>query len=424
MASSEHFFTHKKPIVDRLFVLSTTLALAVATPPLAIAQALTADDVVRLALSRPENAAVIAADLEAARGAQVSARTWRNPVIALEREGTDGFRGEGYETFVRLERTFDVSGRRRLERQAADARVSAAEFGQTDAEAILRAEALSRFYDVLAADLRIAVAERHQYEAVALHDATAARQREGDASRYDLERVRQETALAPVMLAETRAEAFAARRALGALIGAEMREVRATTVAGVLAPPETEPAETLLLRAQRTPRLQALAAEADASQLRSRAADRIAPDVTLGGGVRSVGGGMADETGLIVSFSVPLPLFDRNQGERLSRAAEASRATARYRLARDRIAADVAALAYRTETLREVALDYDQGARTASEEFLRISGAAYAGGEITVLEAIDALRAVRDTELRAIQLQRNARAAHTALYTLVPENTP
>lgn len=423
MASSEHFFTHKKPIVDRLFVLSTTLALAVATPPLAIAQALTADDVVRLALSRPENAAVIAADLEAARGAQVSARTWRNPVIALEREGTDGFRGEGYETFVRLERTFDVSGRRRLERQAADARVSAAEFGRTDAEAILRAEALSRFYDVLAADLRVAVAERHQYEAVALHDATAARQREGDASRYDLERVRQETALAPVMLAETRAEAFAARRALGALIGAEMREVRAA-VAGVLAPPETEPAEALLLRAQRTPRLQALAAEADASQLRSRAADRIAPDVTLGGGVRSVGGGMADETGLIVSFSVPLPLFDRNQGERLSRAAEASRATARYRLARDQIAADVAALAYRTKALREVALDYDQGARAASEEFLRISGSAYAGGEITVLEAIDALRAVRDTELRAIQLQRNARAAHTALYTLVPENTP
>ena len=423
MASSEHFFTHKKPIVDRLFVLSTTLALAVATPPLAIAQALTADDVVRLALSRPENAAVIAADLEAARGAQVSARTWRNPVIALEREGTDGFRGEGYETFVRLERTFDVSGRRRLERQAADARVSAAEFGQTDAEAILRAEALSRFYDVLAADLRIAVAERHQYEAGALHDATAARQREGDASRYDLERVRQETALAPVMLAETRAEAFAARRALGALIGAEMREVRAA-VSGVLAPPETEPAEALLLRAQRTPRLQALAAEADASQLRSRAADRIAPDVTLGGGVRSVGGGMADETGLIVSFSVPLPLFDRNQGERLSRAAEASRATARYRLARDQIAADVAALAYRTKALREVALDYDQGARAASEEFLRISGSAYAGGEITVLEAIDALRAVRDTELRAIQLHRNARAAHTALYTLVPENTP
>lgn len=423
MASSKYFFTHKKPIGSRFFVLSTALTLAVAAPPLAMAQALTADEVVRLALSRPENAAVIAADLEAARGAQVSVHTWRNPVIALEREGTDGFRGEGYETFVRLERTFDVSGRRRLERQAADARVSAAEFGRTDAEAILRAEALSRFYDVLAAGLRVAVAERHQYEAVALHDATAARQREGDASRYDLERVRQETALAPVMLAETRAEAFAARRALGALIGAEMREVRAT-VAGVLAPPEAEPAEALLLRAQRTPRLRALAAEADASQLRSRAADRIAPDVTLGGGVRSVGGGMADETGLIVSFSVPLPLFDRNQGERLSRAAEASRATARYRLARDRIAADVAALAYRTETLREVALDYDQGARAASEEFLRISGSAYTGGEITVLEAIDALRAARDTELRAIQLQRNARAAHTALYTLVPENTP
>ena len=423
MASSKYFFTHKKPTGNRFFVLSTALTLAVAAPPLAMAQALTADDVVRLALSRPENAAVIAADLEAARGAQVSAHTWRNPVIALEREGTDGFRGDGYETFVRLERTFDVSGRRRLERQAADARVSAAEFGRTDAEAILRAEALSRFYDALAADLRVAVAERHQNAAVALHNATAARQREGDASRYDLERVRQETALAPVMLAETRADAFAARQALGALIGAETLEVRAT-VGGVLAPPEAEAVEALLLRAQRTPRLQALAAEADASQLRSRAADRIAPDVTLGGGVRSVGGGMADDTGLIVSFSVPLPLFDRNQGERLSRAAEASRATARYRLARDQIAADVAALAYRTKVLREVALDYDQGARAASEEFLRISGSAYTGGEITVLEAIDALRAVRDTELRAIQLQRNARAAHTALYTLVPENTP
>ena len=423
MESSKHFFAYKKPIGGRFFMLSTALTLVVSAPPLAMAQALTADDVVRLALSRPENAAVIAADLEAARGAQVAARTWRNPVLELEREGTDGFGGDGYETFMRLERTFDVSGRRRLERQAADARVSAAEFGRTDAQAILRAQALSRFYDVLAAELRVAVAERHQKAAVALHDATAARQREGDASRYDLERVRQETALAPVMLAETRAEAFAARQALGALVGAEIPEVRAA-VAGVLAPPEAESVAALLLRAQRTPRLQALAAEADASQLRLRAAGRIAPDVTLGGGVRSVGGGMADETGLIVSFSVPLPLFDRNQGERLRRAAEASRATARYRLARDQIAAEVAALAYRTEALREVALDYERGARAASEELLRISGAAYAGGEITVLDAIDALRAVRDTALRAIELQRNARAAHTVLYALVPEIAP
>ena len=380
---------------------------------------LTAEEAERLALARPENAAIVTATLDAARGDLVAARTARNPVFQYEREGADGLGGDGSENLFRLQRAFDLSGRRSLTRRAAGAEVSAAEHDVVDARAMLRADVSARFYDVLAADARHAAALSYGSELAALEAATAARERAGDASRYDLGRVRQETALAPAALAEASAEAFAARQSLGALIGTQALS-RYDGFTGQILPPKAGPVDQLVAQAEAAPRLGSLAAEAQAADYHKRAAGRIAPPVTLGAGVRTTDG-ETGETGVLFSVSVPLPLFDRNQGAYLRRAAEARSASARYELARDRIAADVATLAYRANTLREAALSYDAGALASAADLRRVARVSYEAGEIGVLEAIDALRAAYAAELKMIDLQRAARAAFIALQELLPE---
>lgn len=406
-------FTHKKPIGDRFLPLLFFFAAGAAE-----AQTLTAEDAARLALERPENATVLGATVDAAHGDLVDVQTLRNPVFAYAREGGDGFGGDGTENFYRLERSFDLSGRRSLARRAAGARLAAARHGLIDARARLRAEAFSRFYDVLAAEAKQAAVRSYAGHLGDLESAIAARERAGDASKYDLGRVRQETLRASAMQARTGAEAFAARQAIAALIGRE--RVVGTSFTDDLLPPPAPAAPALVARAETAPRLSALAAKAEASRYEKEAAGRVMPEITLGAGVKTLDGPGGD-TGILFSASVPLPLFNRNQGTYMRRAADARRATAEYTLARERIAADVAVLANRADALREAALAYENDASGSAAELGRITRVAYDAGEIGVMEAIDALRAAYETELGLIGLRRDARAAFIALQELSPD---
>lgn len=403
----------KKPTVDRFFALAFLLTASAAE-----AQILTAEETVRLALGRPENATLLTSAVTAARGDLVDARARRNPVFSYEREGGDGFGGDGTENFYRLEQTVDLSGRRSLARRAAGARVAAAEHGLIDARAMLRAEVLTRFYDVLAAEAEQAVALAYAGHLADLEGAIAARERRGDASQYDLGRVRQETVRVPALRARAEAEAFAARQALATLIGREPADE--ASFDGDLLPPPAPPASALMARAENAPRLNALAAEAQASRYEMEAASRPMPDITLGAGIRTFDG-PGGTAGVLFSASVPLPLFDRNQGGRMREAAEARRASARHALARERIAGDILVLANRSDALREAALAYDADARSSAAELARIARISYGAGEIGVMEAIDALRAAYEAERDLIKLQRDARAAFVALEELSPD---
>ena len=410
----------KKPIIAR-FLPAIVLLVAGA----AQAQTLTAEKVVRLALERPETVETLAAPVDAAEGDLVKARTPRNPVFRYEREGTDGLGGDGAENFYRLERKFDLSGRRSLARRAARARVTAARHASADARAALRAEALRRFYKVLAAKARAAAALALAEHLAELEDAVASRQRAGDASTYDLARVRQETVRAPAQQSRAEADMFAARQRLGALIGGEQISER-TMLSGDLLPPPPAPVASLVAQVDTLPRLRALAAQAEAFRHEKKAAGKIMPDVTLGAGVKTfdrVGplGRTDNEAGVLLSLSVPLPLFDRNQGAYRRASAEARNAAARYALARDRLHAEIRGLANRAAALRQAATEYRNDTRASAAESVRIARVSYEAGEIGVMEAIDTLRAAYEAELGLIALQRDARAAFIALHELIPE---
>lgn len=407
------FLLFKKPIAARLFAVIYLSGTAQA-------QVMSEDDAVSLALQRPENLAVIEAPVEAAEGALTSARTWRNPVFSYEREGVDGLGGsaaEGAESFYSLQRDFDISGRRRLEKRSAGANVAAAKFGAVSARQRLKAEASRRFYDVVAAEAQLERLRILDERLEGLESQTDRRRRSGDASQYELERVRQEAFRMQPMLAQAETDLIAAKNRLGALIGSDALAA-ASAFEGDLIPPL--PSAYGDRAGQTIPQVAQLGAAADAADLAARAAGRAAPDITLGAGVRTFGA-RGDDTGILLNLSVPLPLFDRNQGEHRAASARAREARARYRLQRDALEAERASLSDRAARLRASALIYRDGALASAGDLARIATASFNAGEISMFEALDALNAAADTEERAIDLARDAREAAIALKELSPE---
>lgn len=399
----------KTPILHRLLWLPAMAFLA----SQASAQTLTADEAARFALDRPEASQLIEATVDAAEGNLTTARTWSNPEISVDREGVDGLSGDGSETVIQLEQTFDVSGRRWLNRRGAEADLRAATLSAVSERARIDAEARRRFYEAFAADEAVQIEQQYKEDLEALLATTERRQTGGDASQYDVERVRQEFLAADIVVTEAEARAFQARQSLAALIGTD--QIANTALVGLLLP-DTTPDTTNGM----SPSVAALEAEAEAADWRKRSAGRYTPDLTVGAGFRQIEGPF-DETGLLLSFSVPLPLFDRNQGEYQARSAEARAANARLRLAEDQMNADLSALQFRSASLRDAAERYEAGALASASELRRIATAAFNGGEIAVFEVIDALSSARDAERQSLSLKLEARTAALSIAERLPE---
>ncbi|MBI4985260.1 MAG: TolC family protein [Rhodocyclales bacterium] len=158
--------------------------------------------------------------------------------------------------------------------------------------------------------------------------------------------------------------------------------------------------------------MQILARRAEAAELDSRAAARgWVPDVTLGIGTKRSDNGITRDNGAIVSLSIPLPVFDRQQAGEQRAAAEALTARAEYVLARNRAEGDLRGLHAQTQRLIVAATDYRRDATAAAPELLRIAEAAYQGGESTLLELLDAYRGALEAETTALDLEWKAREA-------------
>ena len=183
-------------------------------------------------------------------------------------------------------------------------------------------------------------------------------------------------------------------------------------VVGTLLPPPLPALDTALAALEQRPDLLMLSRRADAADLERRAAARgWVPDITLGVGAKRSDNGIFQDNGAIVTLSIPLPLFDRQQAEEKRAAAAALNARAEYGLARSRAAGEVRGLQRQLEQLAQAATAYRATAIAASTELLRIAEAAYQGGESTVLELLDAYRGALEAELTALDLEWKAREA-------------
>ena len=379
-----------------------------------------------LAAIRTASPEVQSAALEAVaqRYEAQQAGLWTNPVMTVEAENfSGGAFGSGSplagydaaETTVWLGQTFRLGDKRRLERRAALARTALAEADRDATLRSLQREAASVFYELAAAREGAQLADEAAKLASELADAVRARVEAGKSPRTALDRAIAAEADARAAAAASAAQAEQLAYALGSFWG--QRAPVEIAGAGLFAPTVLPSADLIATQLETHPERRLADARRDARNAERRAARAQAyPDVTASVGVRRF---EADGTeALVAGVSLPLPLFDRNQGDiraastRARGAAyEAEVTAARLTAAAERLLRTASIL----ETRRAALVDDALPAARRAAEAARIG---YRAGKFDLTTALDAQASFITAQRSAITAAFAARDAETDVRAL------
>lgn len=350
------------------------------------------------------------ADVEVARGRLRQARFRYNPILNVEVEnfaGTGPYSGfNGTETTVSVNQRLDIGGRRRARMTLAEAELAAQEYRFAIARAELGQQVRNLFALGIAARDNLALARENEDRAREL--SRIARELVDVGKEPPLRGLRADAALAQATAALRAAEAdeVNARRSLAALFGVDIPPAELSG-SDMLAPPRNVDAvATLDVRLAEAERV-----IADAQLRQARAEGRLDPSV--GVGMRQL-----RETGdraLIASLSVPLPVFDRNQGNVAAARSGIQSAEARRNSVLANTQAEIAnaRAALASAEARVTALE-GSGIGQAREA-LRLAQLSYRAGKSSLIELLDAQQAYASAQAELIAARRARAEAQATL---------
>ena len=381
--------------------------LAAAQPPGAPPPELTLEAVVTSALAQHPSIAAARARVDAARGTARQAAVWPNPVGTywLENHAFPGSSQSGLDREASVYGTVPLEPlfqRRPKKTVAAEEVATAAAVADAVRRQVAR-DAARAFFRVALAQATVAAAEEARANLNQVVAFNEARVREGAAPEGDLIRMRVEMDRATTELVLAEVELTRARGDLWLYVDSgrspETLRVRPPAAADLRASPPL----AALLASAKTVRPEVVSARARV------AASVAAIDYERRLNVRELGGtfGMKTSAGrrsMIAGVSVTIPLFDRNQGgiER----ATAERVAAEQELAwtSRSVDAEVQTAFAAAERLRARVVEVQQTVVERAESARAIALAAYREGATTVLQVIDASRALADARLSYARL--------------------
>ncbi|MCD4867054.1 MULTISPECIES: TolC family protein [Pseudomonas] len=394
------FFSCRHPALWHLMVLGLGLLLAGGS---AQASALTLEQALAQALRDNPDYLAARQETAAAAGARQQAGLLPNPELAFEVEDT---RSASQTRSITLTQPFELGGKR-----AARVAVAEANAGVVDADLearryALRADIIQGFYELLLAEEAVRLAKQSQALAQRSLDSSGAQIRAGKLSpvsgtRAEVEQVTQRLELRRALQQRDNARVSLARQ-----LGVSVIEL-GEPVGDLDRLPEP-PGEARLLQAIRqTPamlkaRQQVAAGDADVDLQRSQRYPDVR--VSLGSQYDELEGERVN----LVGFSLPLPLFDRNQGNLLAASSRADQARDLQRATELQIQAETLQA---LRDWRSAAADVDDlrnrvmpaGQRTVDDLTRGFSLGRFA--QLDVLEAQRALIAARGQYLLAQRAQ-------------------
>ena len=373
-------------------------------------------DALALALARSPDLASFAWQVRAAEARLLQAGVRPNPALDLKVEdvGVSGAtRGiDQAELTVELSQLVELGGKRssRIDRAERERELAGWDYETRRVDILTRAA--QAFVAVLVAQEQLSLSEDGVRLAGSVVAGVSARVRAGSSSSVELVKAEVALASARIESEERRGALESARRSLAATWGSP--EARFDRAVGSLEPVAPLPAlADLKARIEDNPDLARWSAEI----LERRAAVRLeearaVPDVTARGGYRRLFD--PDENTFVVGLSVPLPIFDRNQGGILEAESRLAQARSDRQSAESRVAAALADAHLAAETsLAQVTTLRSQVLPGARRVFETLSEG-YREGRYSQLEVLDAQRtliAARAQTVRALGDYHRAVAA-------------
>ena len=392
------------------------LWLVLAAAPLSVAQAavLSLDSALAKAFANNPELAAARWEIDIAQGARQQAGLLPNPVLSVDAEDT---RRDSRTTSVKLSQALELGGKRgaRVEVASRGQELAALELERRGNQ--LRADVLQAYYAALRAQERTQLAGRSL--ALAERGVSVAQGRVNAGKASPVEATRAQVQLAEVRLELSRGqmEQDTAYQQLASITGSA-----ATDFSAVQEPeraPSTLPASAQLLsRLPETAELRLAEQEIvqREASLGLERAQRI-PDLDVSIGSQYDAG--ARERVNLVGLSMPLPLFNRNQGNLLSAARRADQARDLRNATELRLRSETRQALEQWNTARGEVQAFNQTILPAAQRAVDSATRGFEMGKFSFLEVLDAQRTLigaRSQYLAAVAQTTDARVRIERIY--------
>jgi outer membrane protein, heavy metal efflux system len=355
---------------------------------------LTLRQALALALLQNPELAASSWEVRAAEARTLQAGLLSNPELDITVEnfaGSGAYQGvRAAETTLRLSQAIELGGKRRRRTQAAALERDLAAWDYETKRVDVLSEVTKAFVEVLRAQERLETQTELVRLAGQVLAAVAERVKAGKVSPMEESKARVALSTSHIALERARGELDTARRRLAATWGSTTPAFQKAAGAfdAVTTPP---PVEQLAQRVLQNPDLARWSTEMQQRQAAVALAQvQKFPDLTAGAGVRYFSD--PGDAALVFELSLPLPLFDRNQGgileaqSRLAKATEERRAAAvRVQTALGTAYTALATAFAEVTTLHNAVLPESRRAFEATSE-------GYRQGKFGLLDVLDAQR--------------------------------
>ena len=401
-----------------------------APPASSETQVLSIDQAVTAAVDHNLNLLAARANLTIAEAQMVTARLRPNPVLSASADSLDWLgtpfteaNGLGPSQFAfRVDVPFERGGKRELRIQTASFEKQIAEAEFADAVRRLRLDVLVACVDLLEAKAKLQLARDNLHTFEQLVQVNQRRLTSGAIPPVELTRVR--VAMLQYRNTERAAElaVVQARVRLMPLIGRTVDQTPVDVDGELSIMPAVNPPSLATLQQlarQARPDLSALRQQ----QARSQADLRLQlaqgkVDYTIGVAFERQRGALGSGNAIGAFVSVPLPIFNRNQGEIARAEAQRQKSdTATAALETD-VSSEVTAAYQEFETARHVLRDIEADLLTPSREARETTAYVYQAGATSLLDVLDAQRAFNDTMETYYTAQADYRRAEIRLMTV------
>ena len=402
--------------------LACAAVLLVALPTgVAHSQTLTMGAALQRALAASPRLTAAERDVGIARGQRIQAGALINPDVSYEQDdsfGSGAYRGtRSAQSTLQVSQMFELWGKRDARISAGQAGLDAAGIGRQAVRLEVLSETAIAFVSVLGLQRRIHILEE-QVEAInKLTPLLQRRVEAGASSIAETGRAEVASALVKADLERTKANLATARRELAILMGDTAPKF--SSVSGRLdavgRPPSFQSVVAAIEANPQLVRWKAIYAQRNAELLLARL--KPYPDVTVAAGWRKYND--TGDSAVRLSLSVPIPVFDQNQGNILS-AQESLAKTAAERQGNRNTLVVIAGRAYDSlaGSLRELAI-LRESAIPKSKDAADAIFEGYGQGRYTLLEVLDAQASVAQARLREQEAQQNFHVAVATIEGLV-----
>jgi cobalt-zinc-cadmium efflux system outer membrane protein len=394
-----------------LFLLLTTPALCVGQGANEVPEQLEVKKALEIALANNPSLKAVRSEIEIAKADRLDATKKLNPAFSVNAEDYRLFAGDKgaffqtQEITARVDQEIEIAGKRRLRTQVADLRMHTQQATYESAALALSLEVRRAYFQGVLAQTNLEVSETILKEIDRIIELNRVRLKEGDISGVELKRVEVERL-------KFMDDVFAARLALAnakstllASLGTPQTSTNFRFSENLLADPTqlTSQGGIPPLLALDELERQAIAKRPDlkAAVLEQRRADTEtlrqqairSPNITVGGGYKR----NLNENSVVYGVTIPIKIFNRNEGGIARALAEQERAGNLATQATNQILLEIRKAYNAVQVHRERVTYIEKESIKKADETQQIVTVSYRLGGVDLINLLDAERAYRET---------------------------